>query len=261
MVTLDTYRDLQHKVSLLEQARHQLATRERSEGIGRMAFSAARHLQDPVAYTLTHLREAMSVAERMDPQADGTTPASFGRSKLVTHLRYCFEGLERVERIGRDLGQLARSRDDMQLDLRSVVEHAIRMTVGLKQTPTVDLPEAQIRGNAGELAQALIALIENADRATPDDGPPVQIAGALHGDHAVLTITDAGHGMSRHQLARMFTPFESGWGRTGLGSTIAREVLEKHGGTVEVTSRRGRGTVVTLTLPAESVELLIACGD
>jgi signal transduction histidine kinase len=82
--------------------------------------------------------------------------------------------------------------------------------------------------------------------------------GEVDGREAVeLTITDTGAGMSAEQLARLFQGFYQPDaspmrvpGGTGLGLAIARRHCEAMGGTLVVASETGRGTVVTLTLPA-----------
>ena len=66
----------------------------------------------------------------------------------------------------------------------------------------------------------------------------------------VLTVTDTGVGMDEEALARVFEPyFSTKTTGTGLGLPIARRNIELSGGTIEVRSVKGQGTVVTMRLP------------
>ena len=67
----------------------------------------------------------------------------------------------------------------------------------------------------------------------------------------MVEITDTGVGMGPDDVAKIFEPYFSTKATgTGLGLTIAKRNVELNGGTIEVTSRRGDGTTVTITLPA-----------
>jgi signal transduction histidine kinase len=66
-----------------------------------------------------------------------------------------------------------------------------------------------------------------------------------------VEIADTGVGMDEDALGRIFEPYFSTKATgTGLGLTIAKRNVELNGGTIAVTSERGRGTTVTFTLPA-----------
>jgi len=67
-----------------------------------------------------------------------------------------------------------------------------------------------------------------------------------------LTIADTGHGMPQEVIAKIFDPFfttkEFGKG-TGLGLTVVRGIIEEHGGTIQVSSEPGVGTIFSIGLP------------
>ena len=66
----------------------------------------------------------------------------------------------------------------------------------------------------------------------------------------MVTVADSGVGMDREALDRIFEPyFSTRASGTGLGLTIAKRNVELNGGTIQVESARGRGTVVTIMLP------------
>jgi signal transduction histidine kinase len=100
------------------------------------------------------------------------------------------------------------------------------------------------------VARALTNIIENALHAMPGAG--TLALSAVETDGRVrLRIADSGVGMDRAALARIFEPyFSTRTTGTGLGLTIARRNIELNGGTIQVESEKGRGTVVTVDLPA-----------
>jgi signal transduction histidine kinase len=73
---------------------------------------------------------------------------------------------------------------------------------------------------------------------------------ALPAGRVRITFTDTGRGMSRAQVERLFEPFSSSTtGGTGLGLSIVYQIIRDHGGTINVRSREGHGTTITVELP------------
>jgi signal transduction histidine kinase len=101
-----------------------------------------------------------------------------------------------------------------------------------------------------QLKQAILNLVLNALQATPAGG---HVAVRTSGDkrRLVVAVSDDGEGMGQEALEKAFTPFfttrEEG---TGLGLPLVRRIMEQHGGSVEITSRLGEGTTVSLVFPA-----------
>jgi signal transduction histidine kinase len=66
--------------------------------------------------------------------------------------------------------------------------------------------------------------------------------------------------MSEDEIARVFTPFSTAFdGGTGLGMAIVRRIVEDHGGAIDVESKPGEGTTVTILLP-RNVNASVAAG-
>jgi two-component system NtrC family sensor kinase len=102
-----------------------------------------------------------------------------------------------------------------------------------------------------QIQQAIIHLILNAVEASPPEtAVTVRTRLSAEAGTVELTVADAGRGMSEEELDRIFDPFfttkELG---TGLGLAITHGIIEQHGGTISVNSRRGEGTAMTLRLP------------
>jgi len=109
-----------------------------------------------------------------------------------------------------------------------------------------------VRACEGELREALFNLISNAVEATPPHRSVfIQTATTSEGDQ-VWTIHDSGAGMRPEVLDQLGTPHRSfRRGGSGLGVALARAIVNRHGGSLQFDSVRGRGTTVTIHLPRE----------
>ncbi len=122
-----------------------------------------------------------------------------------------------------------------------------------------DLPAACLF-DALKLKQVLVNLLSNAVKFTPAGGRVDCAADLmeLEGDRATIrfTVSDTGIGIEPEFLPRLFDPFEqesagntTRFGGTGLGLAISRNLVELMGGTIEVTSEKGKGSTFTVVLP------------
>ena len=68
-------------------------------------------------------------------------------------------------------------------------------------------------------------------------------------DRLRIAFNDTGRGMSPEQVEHLFEPFSSTTGGTGLGLSIVYQIIRDHGGTINVRSRVGQGTTITVELP------------
>ncbi len=106
-------------------------------------------------------------------------------------------------------------------------------------------------GNSDELCQAFTNIITNAVQALDENGK-LDISTEAKEGNICLTIRDTGSGMSRSHLSKIFDPFfttkRQGEG-SGLGLTIARRVIQKHGGQIHMESEEGVGTTCRITFP------------
>lgn len=113
------------------------------------------------------------------------------------------------------------------------------------RVPELIVDEARMR-------QVIFNLLSNA-LASSKPGSAVRVKTRLEGDRAVVSVIDRGRGMNASQAKAVFEPFETGKNAVGsgagLGLTLSRAFVELHGGTMQLWSREGMGTVVTCTLP------------
>ena len=115
-----------------------------------------------------------------------------------------------------------------------------------------------VAGSGDQLQQLFRNLIDNALRHGPADGT-VTLSLALDSSHrAIVKVHDAGGKIPPEAIGRLFDRFyradpsrSSATGGTGLGLAIVREIVRRHGGTVDITSTPEAGTTVTVKLPTK----------
>jgi PAS domain S-box-containing protein len=154
-----------------------------------------------------------------------------------------------------------------RMDLRSAVSSAVESVRphmdSRKHQLTVQLPAEPILvdGDQARLAQVFANLLSNAAKYT-DEGGHITVTVQQSGDEAVVRVTDPGIGISPDQMSRIFEMFtqvdesmERGQGGLGLGLSLARKLVELHGGQIEAKSEGlGKGSEFTVRLPAIPVE-------
>lgn len=174
----------------------------------------------------------------------------------------------RLTRLVADLLALARADAGIPLrssvvDLDAVVLEVFSNARQLARGQTLTLEPfepVQTRGDEDRLKQLLLILLDNALKYTPHDGTVT--VGLRHvGDEAELTIRDTGMGISEDALPHVFERFyraDPGRGRdpggTGLGLPIADWIVRQHSGHIDIASRQGEGTTVTVRLPTVTAE-------
>ncbi len=133
-------------------------------------------------------------------------------------------------------------------------QQAIQNGVSLRVQFEEDLP--QIVGDPEWLNRAVDALLDNAIKFSPNGGE-VSIHAVRQFGEVQLTISDQGLGMSADQMDRIFGGFQcieqAGpyvFGGVGLGLPMVKQVMEQHGGRIEVDSVEGQGSSFVLRLPA-----------
>lgn len=128
---------------------------------------------------------------------------------------------------------------------------AERRSVGLVPEQVGEIPVLHLDG--GRILQVLSNLVENAVKFTPEGGE-VRVRVEAMEDGVRVSVADTGPGIEEAHLPHLFTPFwqgvPSGRQGAGLGLTIARGIVEAHGGRIGVEPRPGGGSIFHFTLPA-----------
>jgi two-component system sensor histidine kinase VicK len=114
--------------------------------------------------------------------------------------------------------------------------------------------------DSDRIEQVLVNVISNAIKYTPDGGT-IDISSQAEGEFVSISVKDTGIGIPEKDLSRLFERFyrvdkarSREAGGSGLGLSIAKEIVERHGGTISIDSRYGEGTIVTVRLPVGGEE-------
>ena len=150
---------------------------------------------------------------------------------------------------------------DEHVDVNRTVENAISILWYQLRSSTerfsTDLSTRQpaTRGNAQQIEQVVINVISNALQSLPSKSAAVKVRTELdeQSGEVIISCSDEGNGMDSATMAKLAEPFFSTrqeMGGTGLGVYIATNIIKEHGGTIVYDSTPGRGTTVTIKLPA-----------
>lgn len=114
---------------------------------------------------------------------------------------------------------------------------------------TAPLEKDYVLGDATQLKQVLINLLKNGIDAVPPKGV-IDIFLSNHDNMTWITVKDNGIGMSRDVLGKIGTPFfTTKEGGNGMGLSVCYNIIESHGGRIEVASEVGKGTTFFVILP------------
>jgi len=242
------------KTRQLSGAQDEMLRVERMASIGKLAAVVAHEINNPLAGILTYsklLKKRLS--RESNPDAENISMLELMESES----RRCGEIVKNLMTFARPT-----SMNREPADLNMVVDRCVRLVqhqldlknIELHVETDKDLPT--VRCDIGQIEQVMLALVMNAIDALAGGGNLT--LGTRKGpkpDEVQLEVRDDGVGMPPDVLANMFEPFfttkEHGRG-LGLGLAISRNIVDRHGGRIEVASEPGRGTTFTITLPMQS---------
>jgi two-component system sensor histidine kinase PilS (NtrC family) len=113
----------------------------------------------------------------------------------------------------------------------------------------IDPPSFFLVGDADQIRQVFWNIVRNAVQAMPAGGT-LTVRTRSDGDAYRILFSDSGRGMSQAELGRLFQPFRTSFpSGTGLGMAISYRIVQAHGGSIEVDSREGAGTTISIVLP------------
>lgn len=247
---LDRYRyQLEHLVrertAQLEASQQQLRQSERLASIGTLAAGIAHEINNPLGLILL----------RLDDIRHSQNDAAAVESCLVA----VAEDVNRCARIVKGVLRFARreSSEKWRNDLNQIVRAAVELTgdyvrengVRLELDLAGELPP--ILGNATELEQVVVNLVQNAVHACAGEGR-ITLQTLRDTADVLLLVCDDGCGMTPEHRVRAFDPFFTtrfDQGGTGLGLSTCHGIVSDHGGSIDIDSQHGRGTMVTVRLP------------
>jgi len=216
-----------------------------------------RQRRDLMADIAHELRTPLAVLQgRLEGMIDGIYPRDEGQlgavlqetrmlARLVEDLRtlaHTESGTLALQKESIDLAVLVN--DTAASFAAEAADRHIRLDVDAAATiPLLEIDPVRIR-------EVLTNLISNALRHTPEHGR-VSVTASTQSSGVVVRVSDTGHGIPADQLPRIFDRFYKGHGSrgSGLGLTIARNLVVAHGGEIHAESVEGTGTTMMFTLP------------
>lgn len=169
-----------------------------------------------------------------------------------------------INRILTDLLETARPKPPQfrLTNLCSTIEHAVlfarqqAVTKRITIEYAVQSPLLSIKHDPNQINQVLLNLLLNAIQSMEKPGT-IRVTVEAEDDAVCIAVADEGKGIKPENLPNIFRPFFTTKGHgTGLGLSLARRIVEAHGGTIQVASELGKGTEFTVRLPitCEAVE-------
>lgn len=189
-----------------------------------------------------------------------------GKPALRAALKSNIEEADKLDALVNNLLRLSRLEDAelrtgfSRLQTQPLTEAAlaqIQKAAGTKHiTITRDIKDVAVSGDHDSLVQLLVILLDNAIKYSPANSG-IQVSSRQEGNQVQLQVRDEGIGIEPSALDHVFDRFyraDSSRGKTGtdgfgLGLSIAKLIADLHDGTITLSSRRGRGTTATLSLP------------
>ncbi len=237
-----TFQDLTDVRAMEETSRRQ----DRLAAVGRVSAGIAHEIRNPLAA----MRGAIQVL-RSDVAAD---------SSEAQLMEIILRESDRLNKIIADFLTYARPHAGAftNVDLREPLNETFTL---LRHSPEISdghmleeiLPDEPMMtsADASQLKQVFWNLARNAMQAMPDGGTLRAELRRTNAGRLRITFTDTGKGMTPEQVERLFEPFSSSTsGGTGLGLSIVYQIIRDHGGTINVRSREGQGTTITVELSA-----------
>jgi two-component system NtrC family sensor kinase len=249
---------VEEKTAELKRAHEQMMQVERMASMGKLAAIVAHEINNPLAGILTSTR---LILKRIDRQAIEVKDDS------REHLEMIADEASRCGSIVKNLLQFARptSKTREPEDINNVIREAVRLVqhkINLMSVETqFDLSEniPPVVCDAQGIKQSLLAILINACEAVGDSGGAIVVGSKFFPEEGrvCIWVRDDGQGMDELTRQRIFEPFfttkEEVRG-VGLGMAVVSGIVSAHGGSVDVESEVGRGTIIRIYLPAQVQE-------
>jgi C4-dicarboxylate-specific signal transduction histidine kinase len=239
-------RRIRAMTSRLRQNQKSMILQEKMVALGQMAAGVAHEVTNPLANMDRLLQLAQRNPSRMNVETVGTLREQIARINSIVHQMQSFAHPNEGEMQRLALNELvAKAIEMVRMDSR-----ARKAKVHSELSDEVGL--AQIRPQA--LQQVLVNLMLNALDAMADvTGPTLRITTYRAGQWYYIDVIDNGTGIKPEHMNRLFEPFfttKPVGKSTGLGLSISYKLIQRQGGAIEVRSELGKGTTMSIRLPA-----------
>ena len=235
-----------------EQARLRMLQAEKLGAVGRFATGLAHEINSPLTGILNY-SDLLLKEKGEDPAVREDL------ENIIEQAVRCKDIFARLSILSQK-PLITSSLADIKNVLDICVENCTHLTLLESVTLIHDIPEAipRVRGNENFLIQLFDILIVNAIDSLPGSGR-VTVSAGFDADRQMvfIEIEDTGCGIPNELKTRIFEPFfttkPAGKG-SGLGLSIAHEIVSLHGGHMEIESSPSGGTIFAVRLPLESIE-------
>jgi len=243
-----SYVALSDKHALAEAA---LRRRDRLSAMGELASTVAHEVRNPlnaIGMSVQRLRREYPAVVATESVAD--------REEMIQLLQVVEGETQRINGIVQQFLEFARPprlapRDtDLSAELQSVVDAARPLAASRGVILDLDVKGVGMAVvDAGQLRQVMDNLLRNAIEATSEGGRVTVVAKSGSKGHAI-DVRDTGAGIASDDLPRIFDLyFTTKPQGTGVGLAVSQQIVSAHGGTIEVDSKPGEGTTMTIRLP------------
>lgn len=269
----------------LTMAREQLMQSEKLASIGQLAAGVAHEINNPIGYIFSNFSTLETYIESLLKILDAYEKAHSDRDcaeavqelnalrneveidylkeDIPALMNESREGITRVRKIVQDLKDFSRTDTGLEWQWTNlhqgidstlnIVNNEIKYKADVirryGQLPDVECLPSQIN-------QVVMNLIVNAAHAIEKGRGTISITTSVVGEEVQIEIADTGTGIAAENLSRIFDPFFTtkpiGQG-TGLGLSLSYGIMQKHGGSISVSSIPGQGTTFTLRLPVRHI--------
>ncbi|MCU1245654.1 MAG: Sporulation kinase [Acidobacteria bacterium] len=226
----------------------ELRLKDRMAAVGELSAGIAHEIRNPLA-AIAGSVQVLKSSKSLSPQ----------EQRLMSIV------LKESERLNKSIADFLRFvRPQERLAAQFDIAASLSETLDLLANSSELRPDHEIRreivppsfmvfGDGDQIRQVFWNIARNAVQAMPSGGI-LTVRTEPDGESYNIVFADSGRGMSDADLRRLFQPFRTNFpSGTGLGMAISYRIVQEHGGRIDVTSREGAGTTITVSLPVRKL--------
>lgn len=274
--------EIQQAYDNLKRVQAQLLQQDKMASVGQLAAGVAHEINNPMGFITSNLGSLGKYVEKLTAYLDADERVLAGCDPAIRQVAAQERLKYKIDHILRDMPELITESSDGAQRVRQIIQNLKNFSriesaefthadinEGLDSTLLIAWNELKYKAavtreygqlpkilcNMGQLNQVFLNILINAAQAIESQGE-IRIATRAENESVIIAISDSGSGIAPENIKRIFDPFfttkEVGKG-VGLGLAISYDiVVNKHGGSIEVVSKIGKGSTFTITLPVKN---------